>query len=108
MRRMCREAIDLCETELSSDDQISRLASSAAPFAREVELAVEGRDAPWPAVPVGSLRRAIEVVPGDVFGGEFDRRGLRGILYNLRHQSSPPRHGPSKEALNQGTPTHSF
>jgi hypothetical protein len=62
MRRMCREAMDLCdETELSSDDQISRLASSAAPFAREVELEVEGRDAPWPAVLVGSLRRAIDV-----------------------------------------------
>jgi hypothetical protein len=59
---MCREAIDLCEeTELSSDDQISRLASSAEPFAREAEFAVEGRDAPCPAVLVGSLRRAIDV-----------------------------------------------
>jgi hypothetical protein len=61
MRRMCRDAIDLCdETELSSDDQIPWLASSAAgPFVRDVELAVEGRDAPWPDVLVGSLSRAI-------------------------------------------------
>lgn len=66
MRRMCREAMDLCDdTELSSDDQISRLVSSAVTFARDVELAVEGRDGPWPAVVVGSLRRAIDVVPDD-------------------------------------------
>jgi len=67
MSRMCREATDLCdETELSSDDQISRplTGSSAVGIPRDPGVAVEGRDAPCVVVAVvASPSNVIVVAP---------------------------------------------
>jgi len=55
MRRMWRDATALCDdTELSSDDQISRLlpCSSVAVIPRDAEFADDGRDNPCAAVVV--------------------------------------------------------